>query len=146
MQRKKANRGDQVSHTSQSKEPQSCEDFFKTTIQAQTSKSKARKKVKSDHEQGLYPRPSLSYNELIIEALSHSEDGMCSLQEIYDFIQDSYLFFKNATMVFLFDFRRGKTQYVTIFLFKGYLSVFHVPLQGQEKEGYGNWSMVLVWK
>lgn len=45
------------------------------------------------------PRPVLSYNELIIEAIKSSNGGMLSLQDIYDYIQDSYDYFKKTTVV-----------------------------------------------
>ncbi|KAJ3259379.1 hypothetical protein HK103_002282 [Boothiomyces macroporosus] len=45
-----------------------------------------------------HPRPDLSYNELIIEAIKKSENQMASLQEIYDYIQDTYEFFKESTV------------------------------------------------
>lgn len=45
------------------------------------------------------PRPSKSYNELIIQAIQSSEGGMMSLQDIYDYIQDSYDYFKHTTVV-----------------------------------------------
>ncbi|KAJ3359690.1 hypothetical protein HDU91_004837 [Kappamyces sp. JEL0680] len=44
------------------------------------------------------PRPVLSYNELIIEAINSTECGMMSLQEIYDYIQDAYEYFKSTTV------------------------------------------------
>lgn len=44
------------------------------------------------------PRPVLSYNELIIEAIKTSDVGMLSLQDIYDYIQDSYDYFKRTTV------------------------------------------------
>ena len=46
-----------------------------------------------------HPRPSLSYNELIIEAIQNSSEGMLSLQDIYDYIQDEYPFFKESKIV-----------------------------------------------
>lgn len=48
-----------------------------------------------------HPRPDLSYNELIVEALKASSSGMLSLQEIYDYIRETYLFFRHSTVVFL---------------------------------------------
>ncbi len=45
------------------------------------------------------PRPVLSYNELIIEAINSSDAGMMSLQEIYDYIQGEYEYFKRTTVV-----------------------------------------------
>jgi hypothetical protein len=45
------------------------------------------------------PRPVLSYNELIIEAIKTADNGMLSLQDIYDYIQDSYDYFKTTTVV-----------------------------------------------
>ena len=57
---------------------------------------KVSKKIKEiDGKQ----RPGLSYNQLIIEAIKKSEYGMLSLQEIYEYIQDKYSFFKDSTMV-----------------------------------------------
>jgi len=41
-------------------------------------------------------RPNLSYVELITESLAHSEDGLLSLQEIYESIKSRYPFFKSA--------------------------------------------------
>jgi hypothetical protein len=49
-----------------------------------------------EHE---FKRPLLSYNELIIESLNNSETGMLSLQQIYDYIQTNYLFFKHSNVV-----------------------------------------------
>ena len=52
-------------------------------------------------DQSVYeaPRPVLSYNELIIEAIKTADNGMLSLQDIYDYIQDSYDYFKTTTVV-----------------------------------------------
>ena len=44
-------------------------------------------------------RPTLSYLELIVEAIKNSPYGMLSLQEIYDYIQDRYLYFRYTTSV-----------------------------------------------
>jgi hypothetical protein len=46
-----------------------------------------------------YHRPLLSYNELIVEALKNSDEGMLSLQQIYDYIQNTYEFFKYSNVV-----------------------------------------------
>jgi hypothetical protein len=62
-------------------------------------KSKAKPRVNNNNIEEVHPRPQLSYNELIIEAIENSPDGMLSLQEIYDYIQNSYLFFKDSTIV-----------------------------------------------
>jgi len=41
-------------------------------------------------------RPTLSYVELITEAICDSEDGLLSLQEIYDAIKRKYVYFRTA--------------------------------------------------
>lgn len=41
-------------------------------------------------------RPTLSYVELITEAICESEDGLLSLQEIYDAIKRKYVYFRTA--------------------------------------------------
>ncbi|KAJ3271949.1 hypothetical protein HDV01_006083 [Terramyces sp. JEL0728] len=73
-----------------------------TSKPQKTRKSKVSKKGEQvylfKNKLHAHPRPDLSYNELIIEAIKKSENQMASLQEIYDYIQDTYEFFKESTV------------------------------------------------
>ncbi|KAI8896150.1 hypothetical protein BC833DRAFT_528606, partial [Globomyces pollinis-pini] len=62
-----------------------------------TKKTKEKSKKSGLPDSSGHIRPTLSYNELIVEAIKRSEAGMLSLQEIYDYIQETYLFFRDST-------------------------------------------------
>jgi hypothetical protein len=78
-------------------------DFFDHVVELSEPNSAKKKKKRRDSDGPLDgtvpPRPNLSYNDLIIAALCSSQDGQLSLQQIYDYIQSSFPYFLNSTVV-----------------------------------------------
>jgi hypothetical protein len=78
-------------------------DFFDHVVELSEPNSAKKKKKRRDSDTqldgSLPPRPNLSYNDLIIAALCSSQDGQLSLQQIYDYIQSSFPYFLNSTVV-----------------------------------------------
>ena len=137
-------------HTPQEKlvdEQEMTESPIKKNILSTTGSKKLQVRYKDPVMESDSPRPTLSYNELIVEALHSSPDGMLSLQEIYDYIQDSYSFFKATTVVRFFSiypsfFRHGRIRFDTIYQFKKSLKELLVQLPILERAVSGVWPRI----